>query len=54
MEDFGEPFRDLDYESRPFTPKTTYSDVYRAAGVSPTKAEARGRELMMESGGGRF
>ena len=27
---------------------TTYSDVYRAAGVSPTKVEARARQLMME------
>ncbi|TLD39465.1 hypothetical protein E2P81_ATG00452 [Venturia nashicola] len=32
------------YQIGPVTPETTYSDVYRAAGISPTKAEARGQQ----------
>ncbi|QDS72817.1 hypothetical protein FKW77_006748 [Venturia effusa] len=33
------------FENGSVTPETTYSDVYRAAGVSPTKVEARGRQM---------
>lgn len=51
--EFGMPLRrEEDYEVSPATPMTTYSDVYRAAGVSPTKAEARARQLDVERGGG--
>lgn len=50
FEAFGSPLEPLNGRS-PVTRQTTYSDVYRAAGVSPTKAESRARQLMIERAG---
>lgn len=38
------------YEIGPVTPETTYSDVYRAAGISPSRAERRGRQMSRSRG----
>jgi hypothetical protein len=53
--EFGMPLKDTEHDDvSPITPVTTYSDVYRAAGVSPTKAEARARQMDVEFAGIRF
>lgn len=49
IDSFGSPL-EPQYEFGSVTPETTYSDVYRAAGVSPTKAEARGRQMSRNRG----
>lgn len=49
FDSFGSPV-EPPYEAGPVTPETTYSDVYRAAGISPTKAEARGRQMSRNRG----
>lgn len=49
FESFGSPV-EPPYEIGLITPETTYSDVYRAVGISPTKAETRGRQMSRNRG----